>query len=623
MEVLGHVPRRELQIAVPDHKLCAAARQAAVSGRDRRSWAACLLAAVLFVCFWPAFAPAQRISAQELQFYTAPYAPTTGAPMRRNVFLVQINAIVRNREGHAVTGLRRKDFRVYDDGKLQTITLFKAEHAPALMNATRSPSKSRPSPAASKTSHPPTAPLAAPVPRYVALFFDDRSTSFGDTRYAQLAAEKFVRHDLRAGDRVGVFTASDKVKLNFTNDRRKLIEAIKSVGSEIQGPPASLPSPCTHYALGPYASYLILYHADNEVIQLYTCDRTSPGMGSVMCQIPYPGPTRRALMNDVQDVLDQAEITSRLTLESLRSAIGSLAQEPGRRLVVLISPGFFTASLKRGIDAVARDALRANVIIDSLDVKGLTAFDDAPNGNPGSACPMTPLEQIVHHEKVHALDDVMSDLAMDTGGTFFHNDNDLAAGLRQMAAVPKVSYLLGFSPSRLKDNGLYHRLKVKVTAPGSFKVRARRGYFAPGRAVNRTRDRLAELEREVLGSDHVERLLVEVETKAGRLPSGKSGLQVRLRMNPGAVSFRRLNGRHVGQLSLVVALFNRQGRFVTGEQGLVNMELRKRTLDALRKRGLNAKIVLQAPEGRYRLRVVVEDFRNGKMFAATRPASIP
>ncbi len=77
------------------------------------------------------------------------------------------------------------------------------------------------------------------------------------------------------------------------------------------------------------------------------------------------------------------------------------------------------------------------------------------------------------------------------------------------------------------------------------------------------------------------------------------------------------------KLTVVSALFNSQGNFVTGEMGVVDMALKNDTLAGLSKRGLNTTMVLQAPEGKYRLRLVVEEAGSGKMFAVTRPGDIP
>ncbi|HXF12399.1 MAG TPA: hypothetical protein VN517_04555, partial [Terriglobales bacterium] len=45
-------------------------------------------------------------------------------------------------------------------------------------------------------------------------------------------------------------------------------------------------------------------------------------------------------------------------------------------------------------------------------------------------------------------------------------------------STPEYLYLLEFYPHDSKQNGSYHRLKVKLSRAG-LKVQARRGYFIP------------------------------------------------------------------------------------------------------------------------------------------------
>jgi VWFA-related protein len=71
----------------------------------------------------------------------------------------------------------------------------------------------------------------------------------------------------------------------------------------------------------------------------------------------------------------------------------------------------------------------------------------------------------------------MASIADGTGGTFFHNNNDLGAGLAGLTAVPEWVYLLEFSSENVKPDGTYHRLKVKVDRE-DVQIQARRGYFA-------------------------------------------------------------------------------------------------------------------------------------------------
>jgi hypothetical protein len=66
---------------------------------------------------------------------------------------------------------------------------------------------------------------------------------------------------------------------------------------------------------------------------------------------------------------------------------------------------------------------------------------------------------------------------------FIHNTNDLEGGFKTLLAAPECLYLLELPLQDVKQNGVYHSLKVEVTQPGlaqsNFKVQSRKGYFAP------------------------------------------------------------------------------------------------------------------------------------------------
>src|SRR5450759_903318 len=68
-------------------------------------------------------------------------------------------------------------------------------------------------------------------------------------------------------------------------------------------------------------------------------------------------------------------------------------------------------------------------------------------------------------------------LAQSTGGRFFHNSNDLNQGFKELAALPEITYVLGFAPDPVPD-GKYHKLSVRLTDANRYSVQARSGYFA-------------------------------------------------------------------------------------------------------------------------------------------------
>jgi len=79
---------------------------------------------------------------------------------------------------------------------------------------------------------------------------------------------------------------------------------------------------------------------------------------------------------------------------------------------------------------------------------------------------------------MEASENAMAELTNGTGGTFFHNNNDLLAGLKSLVAAPQYVYLLGISLKDVKANGTFHQIKVKVDKH-DLNVQARHGYFAP------------------------------------------------------------------------------------------------------------------------------------------------
>ncbi len=165
------------------------------------------------------------------------------------------------------------------------------------------------------------------------------------------------------------------------------------------------------------------------------------------------------------------------TYAVIRTLVRAMAGLPGQATLVLVSPGFLsvesdTLSFESQIIDIAASA---NVIISTLDARGLyttsmTASED------DSRDPLYQTE--IRRRTLEADENPLSELADGTGGTFFHNSNDLDTGLRELTAPPEHLYLIDISPDNLKPDGSYHRLKVKVNQPG-LEIQARHGYSIP------------------------------------------------------------------------------------------------------------------------------------------------
>ena len=78
------------------------------------------------------------------------------------------------------------------------------------------------------------------------------------------------------------------------------------------------------------------------------------------------------IANLARTVIEQALTQSRANLQKLDQVVKYVAQMPGQRTILLVSPGFLSRSEQSQLDEVIDHALRAQVVISSLNPKGLT-----------------------------------------------------------------------------------------------------------------------------------------------------------------------------------------------------------------------------------------------------------
>jgi hypothetical protein len=308
---------------------------------------------------------------------------------------------------------------------------------------------------------------------------------------------------------------------------------------------------------------------------------------------------------------------SRNTLGSLHDVVDYMGRLQGDRLLLAASSGFLSGTLEMEQDDLINRALHAGVVIDALDAKGLytqTPADSVPALTLRSAA----LQQNMGTRPQMASNDALANLAYSTGGIFFHNNNDLTAGIREMMA-PEVTYLIGFAPEGSPD-GRYHKIKVRVSAGKGVDVQARPGYTALA-AKKEDRAEPRKIDAEVLAADdHHDAPAKFAVTVAGG--EGAKSVSSVLHIDLKGLTFNRVSGVRSQKLTYIAALMDSQGNFVAGKEYEIDLALKESTLAQYLERGLNLTAQLQAPTGSYRLRAVVEVASDGKMSSATMPVEI-
>jgi VWFA-related protein len=556
----------------------------------------------------------QTASDDEIKIASQPYIPQESNAIRVKATMVDVTVVVRDSHGQPISGLTKDDFEIYDQGKKQKISLFTPELAHRLaVEATQT------------TTEVAVAPPAPPVPvppRYLGFYFDDENMSAGELVYARKAAEKFIHNNMAETDRAGIFTSSETVTQQFTSSKQQLLDTLAKLLSHQKG---AVFSGCPN--IGPYQAFQIMQFFDShsDAMDLAMAEAAAPS-----CRACRPGDDcARFVQTKAATILSLSENNAQESLGVLGDVIRYMGKMPGRRTLIMASSGFFSESRKIqvNVDKMIDGAIHAGIIINSLDAKGLYAGnDDLSDSSPAKVVsPMSPLWAYAEDLPLDEEDvagDSMAALAYGTGGKFFHNSNDLDGGIRQIAELPAASYVIGFAPDEVKDNGAYHNLKVRVPGQRDITVDARPGYFALSKEQALPGVKFQKLNKELLASDTLSEIVAAVTTQSGVIATGETALKVVVHVPGHSLSFKKENKRHNERLIFITALFDSQNHYLAGTELVMDMTLKDATFTQISHDGVDAKATLQAPPGTYRLRQVVQEVVGGRIATTSRDVEI-
>jgi len=504
-----------------------------------------------------------------------------------NVVLVRV--VVRDRSGKAIGNLTKRDFQLLDNGKPQVISSLSIEQNTfqKKLQGAASDTDVVGKPAA-------TAQPSGERERYIAYVFDDIHLKANELFQVRAAADRQLG-SLQARDRAGLFSASGQTTVEFTDDRSRLHAALLHLNPHPIESSESKECP----DVSAYMADLIVNKNDDQALQVAASD-------ALFCA--YAGDVRhyhaamQLARSAAQHLLQVNGMEASVMVSVLNDVVRRLSTMPGQRAVVIVSPGFFVAEEQPAWSQIIDRVIRSNVVVNALDARGLYAL------------PMGQDVDRLRYERETALAnaEVLAALAEGTGGTFFHNNNDLDVGFRSMTAVPEFAYVLGFSPGKLSFDGRFHRLTVKVRSSGKLTVQARRGYYAAKNAGS-PEDVKRDIERALLSQEQPSDFPIHLDT--ARASSGHSGstMSVFVHIDVSQLNFQTVGDRKVDDVTVAAAAFE-HGKSVSATQETIRMRLEHKTFAKLLSSGLNLRTSFDLEPGSYTVRVVVRD-SDGRMAA--------
>ncbi len=308
--------------------------------------------------------------------------PATGAQskapfqLKATSSLVVVRVVVRDAQGKPVENLKKEDFKLFDRGKEQSIEQFDVETSP-----TPSPSSTAPQ---GQAAVPPP-----PMPgRFMAFYFDDLNTSDSDMIQGREAADHYLTANLQPQDRVAIFTSQEMLS-DFTSDPTQIHEALLKLHASARNVTRTHNCP----DLSDYQAMEIV-QTDNQnsdawrsaLNEAATCEggvlaapggASGPGGAGSMTVGEQPGQSTflaTVIRTLAQTIVSQIDGLARANLQGLDRALQYTSQMPGQRSVIMISPGFLAQTEQFQVDRLIDRALRSQVVISSLDPKGLAVL---------------------------------------------------------------------------------------------------------------------------------------------------------------------------------------------------------------------------------------------------------
>ncbi len=365
------------------------------------------------------------------------------------VSVVNLDVYVTDKKGQPLTGLKKEDFQVFEDGKPVEISNFFAE---SRGTEPASPASSGPGPSVA-----PERPVSQRL--RLVVFVDDVNLTPANRMRILQSVGHFLHAELKPGDEVMLVRYDQQLSI-----RRQFTSDLKVVDADIEEI-LKLPSDVRHYE-----------KSLADAIQKINFSRSGGEMVGTVVE------------GAISSWAGEESIMAQGSLDALDSVVSWLAGVPGRKAILYVSDGL---PLTPGLDlftiyARAPQGSSSTEHIDEMTAQKFdltTRFRQLTSHASRNRVTFYPIESFGTRRMDSSLFESAAlanrqagvrFLAEDTGGRALVNAADVPGALAKVSEDFETYYSIGYQPRRPGDEA-EHKIEVKVKARGA-QVRYRQWY---------------------------------------------------------------------------------------------------------------------------------------------------
>lgn len=555
-------------------------------------------------------------------------SPEQDDVIKVNTELVQTDVMVFDKKGHFVDGLKAEQFVLKVDNKPQTISFFDrvtSAKANAGANAARVPGAN---PANTTTS---TATIQG---RTVIFYVDDLHLAPDSLSRTRKAITEFIDRGMSEDDQVAITSSSGQIGFlqQFSNDRVALRSAVARLNYRTMTK-LDMDSP-------PMSEYIAMKIRDGDEatlnsyiteLQRQNCFKSR---GEVICTMSHQA-MKMVVRERAQEMVTMASPATDNTLIMLENLMRMAAQLPGRKIVFMVSDGFYLNDRKSGsmsrIKRITDAAGRAGVVINTLDARGIIS-EMLGADNPR---PMSGDGAISNIGEVMASQDGLNALAGDTGGRAFRNTNaPMAEFVEKVLDETANYYLLAWRPDgEEQKRGKFNRIEASIIGRPELTVRLRTTYFKtaplPILSLKKKSDKDPEKAREddmrvVIDAPVSQTQIPTVlDLTLSQMPGVGTQLTATIQISRDALTFDLSDGKQSSDLDIGGIFYNDKGKPLNSFVGRLRVFPVPENASSDRRAQAVYAFHAWLPAGLYQVRIGVRDIKSGRIGSAMQWIDIP